>query len=301
MASLNESETALLGGCSRLIERTECPDLLWHYTSVEAAIKIIKKGSLWLSCHSSMNDPAEGQHAHKLVLACWNDALDRLVEHDGSVTDFLRQVALAPGLSAESKGHEPIKFIFSTSKLRDSLSQWTRYGSDGTGLALGFRISPRELPRGLCLTEVIYDLTGIEKAKEQTEGQETPYSSFRKELTNLLEGYARGISDTLQPRSWGLPVAAHILRLAIKQGAYHEEKEWRIVVQKTLHDTENYDFRSSRHGITPYVELPLGPAVKLEALMLGPKLSNENEWAAQWLCKKRGIEAEITRSAFAYR
>jgi hypothetical protein len=87
----------------------------------------------------------------------------------------------------------------------------------------------------------------------------------------------------------------------IKQAAYHEENEWRISARTVAESTSMFDVRATRYGVAPYMKLPFGAGIQLREIMLGPKLSRENVWSVEWLCRKRKVSARISQSAFAYR
>jgi hypothetical protein len=113
--------------------RTAVPDVLWHYTSLESAEKIICGDSLFFSHVSELNDTTEVEYAANLSrrqLEKWlsNEALD------------LGQKALleAAKSSLLEKNRDSSWYTFSLSDVRDDLSQWRAYGNSCAGVSIGF-------------------------------------------------------------------------------------------------------------------------------------------------------------------
>jgi hypothetical protein len=136
----------LLRDVSERLSKDEPPEVLWHYTSVAAAQDILRSSSIHLCCHAFMNDPAEGTVAGSIVSESWTGAVNAATAHPRLDLDYIRDMSGALTYFDFSRRELPPTFLFSLTELRDSLSQWSRYGDNGNGVALGFVIRPSELP-----------------------------------------------------------------------------------------------------------------------------------------------------------
>lgn len=273
------------------------PQILWHYTTVSGACEIIRSRSLRMGCHAFMNDPAEGTVAGSIVSDAWKAAIDSSTSHPRLDLSYIRDTASVLSYFDFGRPELPPTFLFSLTELGDSLSQWSRYGENGAGIALGFAVSPKELPpasgkpwtTGTQLTRIDYDSPDIDLA-----------SRVRPIVENLLQEYLPRFRDPTEIENT-LIALVHHLNPIVKHGAYFEEREWRVTTRTVVESHELYDIVCNRHGIAPYVSLPLDHGLELVEFMLGPKLSPENNWSATWLCKKFGLAPMVSRSALAYR
>jgi hypothetical protein len=254
-----------------------------------------------------MNDPAEGQRFPLLLTSAWHAAIEILGSHEVLDLAYVRDLTAVLDRLTEREDREAETFLFSLSELDDSLSQWTRYAHDGAGVALGFEIdstlfeAARQIPwsAGPYLYKVLYDWRSASEPGLPSEHADAT-GEFRNALIELLKEFLSTLrSDTDAENA--IFILAQTLKPLLKQGAYHEEREWRLATHTTSEFADLYDVRTSEFGITPFMTMPLGPGLQLREIKLGPKLITENVRTANWLCRKHAIDAQITRSAFAYR
>jgi hypothetical protein len=106
------------------------PRELFHYTSAESMLAIIKSQCMFATERSFLNDPQEFQWG----ISAFRDRILTKIAGSYSI-DFIRQVEQA----LESKLSDDRRlFVLSLSANPDLLSQWRAYGDDGEGFALGF-------------------------------------------------------------------------------------------------------------------------------------------------------------------
>jgi hypothetical protein len=302
---LNET---LFNECAKLAHRDRTDGTLWHYTDLAGLRGIAMGKSVWLSSYNFMNDPSEGQRAPHILTSCWGDAADQFIGPLRLEREYLRDTSRALSAHGEHSPNIPETFLISFSALGDSLSQWARYGADGAGVALGFQVDPSLLAlpadrgwrHGPFLCEVLYDWTDSPDRPEPHSQNRAATARFSVELTSLLTSFFPTVRDPTEADN-ALYDMVHTLAPLLKNGGYHEEKEWRIVATTTVDSPLLYHLRAGRFGLTPYLELPLGAGIKLMEVRLGPKLAKANRWSVEWLCRKYGIEATVTQSALAYR
>ena len=108
----------------RIVPSEQGLGTIYHYTSAEAFLSIIKNCELWLSNHSYLNDSQELIHGLEIARARFSNAAairpeaEEMLQHWAKTADgFNSRICLA-----------------SFSRKKDSLSQWRAYGP----IAIGF-------------------------------------------------------------------------------------------------------------------------------------------------------------------
>jgi hypothetical protein len=111
------------------------PKVLYHYTSLESARKILESRKIWASRIYFLNDASEVEYGADIVSERI-DACSRIPEHlrkffrrgpQREESEFIRQARSWP------------THVFCLSENPDSLNQWRAYGKSGGGVAIGFR------------------------------------------------------------------------------------------------------------------------------------------------------------------
>lgn len=82
----------------------EPPDVLWHYTTVSAAIDIIQSRLIRLGCHAFMNDPGEGTVAGSIVSESWAAAVDSSRSHPRLDLSYVRAQSFERGTTCPVRG-----------------------------------------------------------------------------------------------------------------------------------------------------------------------------------------------------
>jgi hypothetical protein len=111
------------------------PGVLFHYTSLEAACKILESGKVWASNVYFLNDSSE--------VAYGADVVEEGISSCSGIPEALRQL-LRAGPHGEASGFMRTArtwpaHVFCLSEHPDSLGQWRAYGKSGGGVAIGFR------------------------------------------------------------------------------------------------------------------------------------------------------------------
>jgi len=106
---------------------------IYHYTSFDSLVKIVKSLSFRLSSISSLNDRSEMTNAE----------------------------AITKGRIKSPYHHERIKafnsrFVMSCSMLFDNLNQWRLYGDDGKGICIEFNIKTQKDKNSFLIGKVVY-------------------------------------------------------------------------------------------------------------------------------------------------
>lgn len=143
------------------------PDLLFHYTSPDGLIGILKNREIWASNISFLNDMKETSHAVDLT----THAIDhRLNQRDlnQSESSMLRELRKSAGSGVGRY------YVASFTEERDLLSQWRAYCPPAGGFSLGIssdQLSAMAEAQSFLLVPCIYDhATQIKVASEFVEG-----------------------------------------------------------------------------------------------------------------------------------
>jgi hypothetical protein len=111
------------------------PDVLYHYTTVSTAQKILDANELWAKDLRAMDDKRELEHGKEVYLEIIGEAS---LEAKGVRSEFLEQL---PGLcSPFDTGDIYETFVTSLSKDGDGDKLWKEHGDRGRGCALAFHV-----------------------------------------------------------------------------------------------------------------------------------------------------------------
>jgi len=237
------------------------PFRLYHYTSADGLIGIMKTSSFFMTDLKYMNDLSELQYGTQVVDAVLNQKKEEY-SSSPAVLEFMKR--LTPTATSSSDGLS----IYSTSFCENGnlLSQWRAYGDRGGGYAIGIDIF-RSMPffSRLCtLRRVIYERSIQE--------------SFVSEFT---ERFCRFIADETRDKPLDDSVLNYLIPnvclvfsqllteyiICFKHPDFAEEREWRLVFAFQFDDPRNLakremqrldhekeiQFRSYSGNVIPYV------------------------------------------------
>jgi hypothetical protein len=234
------------------------PPRLYHYTTQTAFTEIVNSKALWATDVRYLNDFEEYVYA---------------VERAKSAIKQVSSTFSAPGASelglairgALSLSGAKQFCVFSLSEDGDSLNQWRSYTRTGPGYALGFVSNALSIlceEHELLLGKCIYSQKEAEEAISQLA------SSYVADLFQYFPHFKKGEinEDLIWVRS--TQFVSLFLRYAsfIKNPAFKEEQEWRIVVSTPNDFAGGTRFRSGPHSVVPFVALKWEDASFLRAL-----------------------------------
>lgn len=239
-----------------LWETNEVPDVLWHYTDAAGALGVLRGRALWATHALFMNDASELRIAYPLL----QDEIDA-AEKKLAGNAVLRNLTTALGVMISDQGRDPDVYAVCFCEHGDLLSQWRAYGRAGGGYALGLDsaalLTDANRTVGLSLSRVIYDEgRQRELAKALVEQTIAIYSRYVK-LRPDHEGKALAVVA----RSFAYGAQTYAYR--IKDGAFSEENEWRLIYARDPEgsfEPAERSFRTGDRGLLPYVEIPARPS-----------------------------------------
>ena len=237
------------------------PSLLYHYTDFTGLQGIIETSTLRATYTRVLNDGSERLYGEAVVLGILEGLLRR--------TDQCWRDAIETALDNES--HRT--FVSCFCEQWDLLSMWRAYAGHGGGYCLGFATSAlEELEEHIHLRRIVYG-----------ERLPNPIVVWIKHLALLLDKDF----DNASPLLDFLPMLADI----IKNEAFSEEKEWRLIV--TDPELQRMRFRAGAANIKPFVELAPpknGEKLPLQEIIYGPILREEDRPGEilSWMLQKNG-------------
>lgn len=224
---------------------------IWHYTTGDTLIRILKSGTIWTTQVACLNDRNEVQ----LASDRFRDAMKRaganvpkgdpasVVIHIGSHKHMEDEAATSPW------------FVACFSERENDLSQWRAYGSGEGGYALGFDM--RELywyaeRNGARLYPVVYDRQNQMRIADEVvfvilkffrDGLDkrpgVPVDSFLALFGSMVE-----------------PMIAELGPLA-KDDSFNAEAEWRLIRQLRVEDVPQLEYQQRRQMISRHYPLRL--------------------------------------------
>jgi hypothetical protein len=229
------------------------PRALYHYTSAEGLLGIVRTQSLWSTHFSYLNDPSEVAHAHSLIQQVLSARLE-------SSPPPLSRELFARSLRAINP-HDGMYQYFVTSfcEAADLLGQWRAYSNYGGGYAIGFDARHLQLTAdpspALILRRVVYDhdhqRTLVERTIDETAAalEKACLGQTPNDATSSIALFVSFLRDHFSE-----------FHFSFKNQAYKEEREWRLVVQTDGGDAFMRDlyFRANGGILIPYLALGLG-------------------------------------------
>jgi hypothetical protein len=250
------------------------PGDLYHYTTLPGAAGIFKERALWLSNIHFMNDSRELAHAFDLARHSAVDHARHIDDGDGvkCVEEWVTQL---------SSFQETNICVASFCEDGDLLSQWRGYSAGSQGVSIGFA------------TEILEQCAKVHAASLL----KCVYQEALQQ--EIIRGFAEYMVDAR--RHFGTAPNSEIigyyntlfLRLApaLKDDAFSEEREWRLVTMPIKITDTRYSVRPVSNGLLPYYVLGFGTESPIDHCYLGPSGRFErNRKALHTLALKCGTQ-----------
>lgn len=307
---------------------TPIPEKLWHYTSVDAFLKIVGNKNVFATDVRFMNDREEFVHARQLADEMVKERPELDAEGFPDREFFAKTVALGFGLKAEI-------FVACFTAAEDQLGQWRAYSHGSAGVSLGFDlrgIRPLiESGSTVCFAPCVYSLARkrklvwdavrhvrdelasyrrsvfeeacrVDPTKRAAADKEEVVTEFLKANPEKRAPFERFAMSVARSRFDCVRVAA-----LLKDSAFEEEKEWRLVLPTLLDQQEKMQnppqFRAGRTTPIPYIDHRFADKTPfpLVDVILGPGSDENAVFAAERFLKLKGFGITPRVSAVPYR
>jgi hypothetical protein len=249
--------------------------ILYHYTSQTGLIGICSSKELWATKIQYLNDHQEFKFGVRLV---------RAVLRSGACAGKGPYGARACAQAADYLNSIPDLNIFvgSLSANGDLLSQWRGYSKGAAGYSLGFgseRLESLAKANRFRLVECVYD--PADQTRIVSELLDRYVQSFEREVTMDGMWYERCIGKFCERLSLEVVSLAPVL----KNPAFKEEGEWRLISGLVYHPNDLCAIRPGPGFLIPYYRFPLvigKDQLAFEELVIGP--STEPSLALDGVC-----------------
>jgi hypothetical protein len=235
----------------RTFDKKNSPAKLYHYTSQQGLLGILKSNTLWATEIRYLNDASEYIYGTDLIKSIITERSSKAKGDEKEFFDILDETA-----DVLSEFHF---FVVSLSEKGDLLSQWRGYTHDGNGFSVGF------------------DFVGLEKVADQTKDFQLvkclydpveQKTAVNKILDNILTDWHRKktagpvklevggkpASFTIAPPLY-FKILCNFIAPAFKHPEFAEEAEWRLVA--VFKDVKKFKLRPGKSMLIPYTEVDL--------------------------------------------
>lgn len=223
---------------------------IYHYCTVGAFLSIIQNKCIRLSDLNKTNDYMEKRWSSKYIEIILKDQLNEYKLSFDLNDRYIYKENSSTYLDYYNNEMNKILFdnrpILSTcfSEEKDKLSQWRAYGQDGEGLSIGFNYNLiKELKsskKNMLVEKVIYDEEKQKKRLSELIKSSLTYEMKKVNLNNTSEDKSEFLK-----KNFNLFCASFINKLeniscVIKNPAFSEEKEIRIIYDPQLYNPDKY-------------------------------------------------------------
>lgn len=212
------------------------PDSIYHYTTQLGLLGIIEERKIWATMSRYLNDVSEFVLAQEVARKVVTDR--KKFEPDLSIQKLLDDLKIA----IDNSGINVCVCAFSANG--DSLSQWRAYSAGGTGYAIGFdpeKLRNAAIQSGYILAPCVYE-----------EGEQL--SLMNRIVQETLDENVILLKEGTYTDFPGGNFSYYLNRYAliIKNAAFKEEQEWRLISRPTGYKKDGVSFRPGLSTIIPY-------------------------------------------------
>jgi hypothetical protein len=250
----------------------------------------MKSRELWLTSLTQSNDSQEGLW----MLNYWLEKFDRRVPEK-------RLLRNAAKVLFEGTLHQNTALGVCFSEERDLLSQWRGYASDGGGFSVSFdfqKLSEQVDGSQIELKKIAYGNQDYDEVNNVIKELADAYLEDAKGYQESSDGIGHLSLNNAGQKMEKYRKAARLL-FSIKNGAFSEEKEWRLFAFDELNKMSGVQYRVSGNTISPYMLLKL-PREAIAGVTLGPT-NPTPESVIEDSLKHFGIKGFVHRSLASYR
>nr|WP_256433563.1 DUF2971 domain-containing protein [Myxococcus sp. CA040A] len=254
------------------------PKILFHYTTPDGLLGILKTEKLWFSQTGFLNDSVEATYAHSLICTAIDERLK------SPPTPAVNELLLRARKSADifgAKSSAISSYIACFCEEGDLLSQWRGYGSSGVGFSIGMQAQHLEASahgdmKSRNLIKVIYN------AQEQRDYIGQCLDKFCELVLAWQEaGWEPERNDDLELAHRHLRLTLAQAYLRFKHPGFKEEQEWRLLLLKKP-DSDGLSFRAAGARLIPYLEIDMRKmergtrtSLPIASITCGPSLHPE--------------------------
>lgn len=237
------------------MEEKTFPKIIYHYTTQDGLIGIIKESTLWATKIHYMNDASELTEPLRMADVIITKLLQQLDIGDTKDKESKKDIYLR--MLDDIRGWERINIcVASFCADGDLLSQWRGYGVPGSAYSIGFDVQKLVETLDPYLFKLYHCQYYDPKAFQQKIQQ------FIFEVLN----------EAITDRKIPVDFIDKFVEMAatMKFNCFKEEDEWRVLSWRPLPFTdERFNFKSGKSMVVPYYSIPLDLSSIVE-IIIGP-------------------------------
>jgi hypothetical protein len=238
------------------------PKVLYHYTTHDGLLGILKKHALWASKIKYMNDSSELIEPLRIANIELNNFRKQLIEEKSSVInsgEIIKRDKIIRAMSGELFGWEDVNLcVVSFCQEGDLLSQWRGYGVPSSSYSIGF--DTEKLVKNLNEDKSPFELHMCKYYNREDYQQK-----IHQFIEQTIDGAIKNKNNTENFIDKFFSLIARM-----KLDYFKEEQEWRLVSRTPVSfDSENFKFRVSKSMIIPYYSISLNLSSIVE-IIVGP-------------------------------
>ena len=242
------------------------PEILYHYTTIDAMMSIAKGRKIWATSISYLNDSSEGDH----LLGMIRRRLPALLKKHSFDDSVLERLSYA------DTEIEDRPFIASFSTERNSLPQWRSYCPNGNGVAIGFRTA--SLPQFLQWKEgkrsaivfIRLDKVDYKPVSDELPIMDSEIAELVAQVDERLSSSERRTIPERSGREDDFAAYAHMAACKRKHPSFSNEYEYRLIANSMFTQAGDLQFRPVRSTLVPYIELSIPTADFIAEVVIGP-------------------------------
>lgn len=241
-------------------------DVVWHYTTGEALLKIVQSSMLYSTQVSCLNDSSEIRYAAELLREAFSDLQTKSCCSPVEAPFLDRLIKAGAEESASSRHLPSWWFVSCFSKEKDDLSQWRAYSSPGDGYAIAFRAGGL-FSTSHTLVTVDYDRDLHKKIAARCADATTRFirEGLEKRKDDSTEAQQEWVSEFLMDWDNRIGVFGPI----VKDPSFRSENECRIIHQLKINELPKLQFRQKRTLMSRHLPL-VYQSLPIVEIMLGP-------------------------------
>lgn len=237
------------------------PKELYHYTSTAGFHGIVRSGKLWMTYYGHMNDGSEFEYGLNEFETCFEEAmlsrvLPEIADRLSDLPSWVRHLA-----------HARSEYLFCLCDRENLISQWREYSKDTTSYAIGLDL--RDQQTGLFSPRPVL----IKVNYSQKSQRETIHQLLEACNTFLRHHVAPGTAEQdMEVIKTAMAKLALRCIIHFKHPAFEPESEWRLVLGGKKEELHPREFRTTKMGVSPYIEVGAGQGglLPIRSVTIGP-------------------------------
>lgn len=231
------------------------PKIIYHYTTQDGLIGILKESALWATKIHYMNDASELIEPFSIAKTFLTELNQQLDPKSDKDQELQKEIALSILDEIDSWQRVNICLVsFCTDG--DLLSQWRGYGVSGSAYAIGFD-----------LEKLVQSIRP--HSFELHRCQYYDPAAYRDQINQFVSAFIKqALSKHEKPTDF---IGGFIKMAAVmKFKCFEEEEEWRIISWEPISYTdERFNFKPGKSILIPYYSLPFDLSSIVE-IIIGP-------------------------------